>query len=339
MKKLLFLIPIILFSLKVKAQFFVNIDTDTSYYRQWMFMPNPIVDRFKSDQFHILYAKSVIFPNLLDSAGTSIDRIVYALPNGTLRFSNVGNLRKATNTQSGIVTSSDWNLFNNKQNSLVLTTNGTGIATFVNDTLNIPNPTTPNFYSAGEGIKITGTAPNQTIAVDTSVASSGNNAIMYVGKANGAIAGLNSAINTKQSILISGTNIKTINGNSLLGPGDLVISTSITPTFNNNVSRSLNSNYTISTTKYSQVNYSINISWSIAALLSGSGTAFLEYSTNSGSSWTTVNQVSKSIGLLTFAGADDLNLSGLVPANSLIRIRTSSNNMTITYVRGQEVLF
>lgn len=35
------------------------------------------------------------------------------------------------------------------------------------------------------------------------------------------------AINTKQNTLVSGTNIKTVNGNSLLGSGDLVISTTV----------------------------------------------------------------------------------------------------------------
>jgi len=79
--------------------------------------------------------------------------------------------------------------------------------------------------------------------------------------------------------------------------------------------------------------------WSVNALLSGSGSAFLEYSTNSGSSWITVNQVGKSLNLLTIAGSDDMNLTGMIPANALVRIRTTSSNMTITYTRGQEILY
>jgi hypothetical protein len=39
-----------------------------------------------------------------------------------------------------------------------------------------------------------------------------------------AITGLETALNGKQDTLVSSTNIKTINGNTLLGPGDLVIS-------------------------------------------------------------------------------------------------------------------
>jgi hypothetical protein len=39
-----------------------------------------------------------------------------------------------------------------------------------------------------------------------------------------AITGLETALNGKQATLVSSTNIKTINGNTLLGSGDLVIS-------------------------------------------------------------------------------------------------------------------
>ncbi len=109
--------------------------------------------------------------------------------------------------------------------------------------------------------------------------------------------------------------------------------------FNNNVSRSLNSNFTISSARETLATYSINVAWNLSALLSGSATAFLEYSVNGGSSWIIVSQVSKSIGLLTFAGADDLNLSGNIPANVLTRIRTTTSNMTVTYTRGQEFYY
>lgn len=39
---------------------------------------------------------------------------------------------------------------------------------------------------------------------------------------------LNTALNGKQATLVSGTNIKTVNGNSLLGSGDLVIAAGMT---------------------------------------------------------------------------------------------------------------
>lgn len=109
-------------------------------------------------------------------------------------------------------------------------------------------------------------------------------------------------------------------------------------TLNNNVSRTLNSSYTISSTREACVSYSINASWTLNALLSGTGSAFLEYSTDSGSTWVTVNQVSKTLNLLTIAGGDDMNLTGCVPPNALVRLRTTSSNMTVSYVRGQEML-
>lgn len=76
----------------------------------------------------------------------------------------------------------------------------------------------------GMGIKITGSYPNQTIAVDTSEASAGNGAVMYVGKASASIAGLQNGINSKQNTLISGSNIKTVEGQSILGSGNIDLS-------------------------------------------------------------------------------------------------------------------
>lgn len=119
------------------------------------------------------------------------------------------------------------------------------------------------------------------------------------------------------------------------------------PTINSAVSRSLSNaagstnQFTISTTRNARVYYSINVTWNISALLSTASTILLEYSTNGGTNWITVNQVSKNINLgLLQSGSDDLNISGEIPANALVRIRPSvSTNSTITYVTGQEVLY
>lgn len=119
------------------------------------------------------------------------------------------------------------------------------------------------------------------------------------------------------------------------------------PTINTAVSRSLSNaagstnRYTISTTQNARVVYSINVVWNITALLSTASTVLLEYSTNSGSSWVIVSQVSKNVNLgLLQSGSDDLNVSGEIPANALVRIRPSvSTNSTITYTTGQEVLY
>lgn len=187
-------------------------------------------------------------------------------------------------------------------------------------------PTNTNQLTNGSGF-ITGiTSGDVTTALGFTPYNS-TNPSSYVNQ-----AGARSAI----SLTTTGTGSATYNNST----GVLNIPTPSIPsvTQNDNVSRSLNTNYTVSASQRARLYYSVNISWSIAALLSGSGSAFLEYSTNGGSSWVIVNQVSKSIGLLTFAGADDMNLNGEVPANALVRIRTSATNMTVSYVRGQEII-
>lgn len=163
------------------------------------------------------------------------------------------------------------------------------------------------------------------------------------------VTGLQAALDGKLSVEVDGSTTNEIELPDMSGQSGKLLSNNGSaatwvnspgaPTQNDNVSRTLNSNYTISASQRSRCSYSVNVTWSLAALLSGSGAAFLEYSTDGGSNWVTVNNVGKSIGLLTFAGADDLNLSGEVPANALVRIRTTSSNMTVTYTRGQEVLY
>ena len=51
-------------------------------------------------------------------------------------------VNQANSTQSGYLSSTDWNTFNNKQATITLTTTGTsGAATLISNTLNIPNTT------------------------------------------------------------------------------------------------------------------------------------------------------------------------------------------------------
>lgn len=109
---------------------------------------------------------------------------------------------------------------------------------------------------------------------------------------------------------------------------------------NNNVSRSLNSNYTISTTQESFVCYTIQINITIG-LSASTGTTTLQYSTNSGSSWISLPEVSfnpplLTIGLLT---SQKLQVNGWIPANALVRILTATSGggtTTFTYITGQE---
>lgn len=121
--------------------------------------------------------------------------------------------------------------------------------------------------------------------------------------------------------------------------------TPLAPTINNNVARTFGSNFTISTTRNALVNYSITLNAEII-LASGtaSGSAYLEYSTNAGSSWIIVSNVKNNFGagvvtLVAYQTSVDFVLSGFIPANALVRIRTSlTSNASATYIRGQEVL-
>lgn len=117
------------------------------------------------------------------------------------------------------------------------------------------------------------------------------------------------------------------------------------PTFNNSVSRTLNSNYTISSTQRSDVTYSVTCSVT-NPLIAGSSTAsaFLEYSTNGGSSWVSVSDTgnSSSVGVavaIAITNTQTTILTGKIPANALVRIRTATTGTaSVTYVRGQEIL-
>lgn len=148
-------------------------------------------------------------------------------------------------------------------------------------------PTIPAQYNptAGTGIAITGTFPNQTIT----------NTNLYV------------------------------------------VPTPVTAT------RTLNSNFTISTTKQAIVNYTISLSVT-NPLVTGTSVAaaYLEYSINSGTSWIPVSDALVSSGVavavaIAITNTQSQILSGVIPANALVRIRTTTSGTASTvFVRGQE---
>lgn len=129
------------------------------------------------------------------------------------------------------------------------------------------------------------------------------------------------------------------------GDGSLATFPSGSRTINNNVSRSLNTNYTISSSRDAQVSYSVSLSVT-NPLLAGSSTAsaFLEYSTDGGSNWITISQaVNQSSVALSVTVAITLPntqvLSGVIPANALVRVRsTTAGTASVTFNRAQEVL-
>jgi hypothetical protein len=109
-------------------------------------------------------------------------------------------ISQATTSTNGYLTSTDWNTFNNK---------GSGTVTSVS-ALTLGTTGTDLSSTVATGT----TTPVITLNVPTASASN-----------RGALSSTDwSTFNGKQATLVSGTNIKTINTNSILGSGDLTIS-------------------------------------------------------------------------------------------------------------------
>lgn len=214
-----------------------------------------------------------------------------------------------------------------------LTTTGTsGAATFNTGTgvLNIPNYT-PSAYTGGTGISVAGsvitnTAPDQTVAI-----SSGAGIGVTGTYPNFTVT--NSA--PDQTVSLTGANGITTSGTY---PNFTI--TLADPVFNTGVIRSLNTNYTISSTKKARVYYTIRIAYNITVLLGSTGSVDLQYSTNGGSTWITLSTVSNSLNLgLALTGYNDFPISGEIPANALVRLNSTVTNATNTYQKGEEVTY
>ena len=117
--------------------------------------------------------------------------------------------------------------YTNRITSLT-TTGSSGAATLSSNTLNIPNYTLSGLggVPTSRTLTINGTAYD--LSADRSWTVSAGSVAW--GGITGTLSNqtdLNSALSGKQATLVSGTNIKTINGSSVLGSGDLVISGSM----------------------------------------------------------------------------------------------------------------
>jgi len=133
------------------------------------------------------------FNSKTDNTGT-VTQIVASSPltGGTITSSGTIGIPQATTSASGYLTSTDWNTFNNKSDTSGTVTNVSGTA------------------------PITVANSNTTPAISIAQAST---------SVNGFLSATNwNTFNNKQDALVSGTNIKTINGNSILGSGNLVVS-------------------------------------------------------------------------------------------------------------------
>lgn len=258
--------------------------------------------------------------------------------------------------------------YNSSTGVINIPTGGSGTVTNVSSTsgdLTVSNPTTTPTLTIVSAPKLTTARTIQGVSFDGSANINIINGTGFV-KVSGTTISYdnNTYLTTNQTITLSGdvtgsgstaitttlansgVTAGTYNGSYTVNAKGLITSASNT-TINSNVARSLSNaagstnQFTISTTKNARVYYSVNVSWNITALVSTSSTILLEYSTDGGSNWIIANQVSKNINLgLLQSGNDDLNVSGEIPANALVRIRPSvASSATITYVRGQEVLY
>jgi hypothetical protein len=122
------------------------------------------------------------------------------------------SIRQSGATDDGYLSSGDWNAFNNKQDGLI---SGFNISTINYTTL----------LTSGNINLVAGLSGNSPI--NTSILTGGIGSIS-IDQANSTTDGYLSSsnwntFNGKQAALVSGTNIKTINGNSVLGSGDLTI--------------------------------------------------------------------------------------------------------------------
>lgn len=133
-------------------------------------------------------------------------------------------------------TSSIQTQLNAKQGSLTLTTTGSGAATLSGSTLNIPTPTTGNLTGdvTSVGLATTLATVNSNVGTfgsATNVASATVNAKGLITAISNVpiqitetqVTNLTSDLAGKQATLVSGTNIKTVNGSSLLGSGNLTV--------------------------------------------------------------------------------------------------------------------
>lgn len=125
-------------------------------------------------------------------------------------------------------------------NGIQVTTTGTsGAATFINGVLNIPQYGSGGGASDSAYVRMYGLSDStgvvfvrqnggrDTVLINASAVGGGGGGSATWGAILGTITDqvdLQDALALKQATLVSGTNIKTVNGNSLLGPGNVVIS-------------------------------------------------------------------------------------------------------------------
>ena len=156
------------------------------------------------------------------------------------------SISQATTSTDGYLSATDWNTFNNKQPSGTYVTNVTGTSPVVSSggttpAISIPaaNATTNGYLTSADWTTFNSKQPAGTYVTSVTgtapiVSSGGTTPAISMAAATSSVNGYLtstdwSTFNGKQAALVSGTSIKTVNGTSLLGSGDVGVGvTSIT---------------------------------------------------------------------------------------------------------------
>lgn len=197
--------------------------------------------------------------------------------------------------------------------------------------------------NAGKVLTTNGSTPSWTTITSTAPTS-----ITTTGVATSTQSGQSFTINVPTpsvtpatSITVQGVITATQSGQSftLSAPSQTAMTTYT-------VSRTVNSaTFIPSATKNFMVDYTIDIQTSVALLTgASSGTVFLEYSTNGGSTWNEMDrgQNNQALGVsisVSLTSINTVKVTGWFDANTIIRLRPSTGGTgtaTFTYVRGKE---
>ena len=114
--------------------------------------------------------------------------------------------------------------------------------------------------------------------------------------------------------------------------------------YGNSPARTIGTSYTLSSTRAVRVSYSCAIATVLTLVnLNSSARVYLEISSNAGSTWSIINSagVTKVLGAgLALTETSYLNVSGEVPINNLVRLRSVlSGGGTAVFDSGQEVIY
>lgn len=162
--------------------------------------------------------------------GTTGTDLSSTVSGGTSNATITLNVPTASAANRGALSASDWSTFNNKVSAVTGTT-PISVTAGVNPVVSIAaaTSTTNGYLSSADWStfnnkvsSVSGTAPVSVTAGSTptvSMAAASNVANGYLTSTDWA------TFNGKQAALVSGTNIRTVNGNTLLGSSDLSVGT------------------------------------------------------------------------------------------------------------------